>query len=86
MNSSVYDDPTSYVKSDSTFQTLPTYNQYGLQPMTAGLALNIYPVFGGVGTTALLHNLPREEVNGCDYFSLQNAYQTPYPCTYRPKN
>jgi len=84
MNSSDYNyrsqSPSSYVQSESTFQTLTTYNQFGLTPSTAGIGFAIYPVYGGYGNTELLHNLPREEVNGCDYFSLDNAYQTITPC------
>lgn len=81
MNSSDYDAPTNYVNSESTFQTLQTYNQYGTVSMTAGLGFTIYPVYGGYGNTSLLHNLPREEVNGCDYFSLNNAYPVASSCS-----
>ena len=80
MNSSIYESPSSYVNTDPTFQNLKTYNQYGLQPMTEGVSFNVSPVFGGVGNTSLLHNLPRKDVNGCDYFSLMNAYPVPFPC------
>ena len=79
MNSSVYDDMSSYVMSDPSFQNLSTYNQYGLNPKTTQLSMSIYPVYGGAGNTNLLHNLPRKDVNGCDYFSLQQAYPKPFP-------
>jgi len=83
MNSSVYDDDTSsYVSTETTFQKLNTYNQYGTVPSPAGVNSYIFPVYGGVGNNILLHNYSREELNGCDYFSLDKAYKTVNtPCT-----
>ena len=81
MNSSYHS--TNYVKSSTTHQDLQTYNDYGVNPPYNDVHLSIYPTFGGVGVPNLQHNLPRNEINDCDYFSLMNAYKTPNFCSQK---
>ena len=78
MNSS-YSDNSNYVNSIAMFQDLQTYNDYSVNPANNDVHLSIYPTFGGVGYPTLQHNLPRNEINDCDYFSLGNAYKSPTP-------
>lgn len=80
---STYSDESNYVNSNPMFQDLQTYNDYSVNPPQNDIRLAIYPTFGGVGYPTLQHNLPRNEINNCDYFSLGNAYQSSTPCTQR---
>lgn len=84
-SSSVYSDIGSYTNTTPTYQDLVTYNNYTNTPPQNTLRLALNPTFGGVGYNDLQHNLPRQEINGCDYFSLGNAYQSPFPCPNRWK-
>lgn len=83
--SSIYSDVGSYTNNIPTYQDLSTYNDYTNTPATNIVQLALNPTFGGVGYDILQNNLPREEINGCDYFSLGQAYSSPFPCTKRFK-
>jgi hypothetical protein len=84
-DSSVYSDIGRYTNSIPTYQDLVTYNNYSNIPQTKTVRLALNPTFGGVGYDILQNKLPREEINGCDYFSLGQAYSSPFPCPKRFK-
>lgn len=83
--SSVYSDIGSYTTTIPTYQDLVTYNNYSNVPPTNSVRLALNPTFGGIGYDILQNGLPRNEINGCDYFSLGQAYSSPFPCTKRFK-
>ena len=82
---SVYSDFGSLTNSTPTYQDLVTYNNYSNTPPKNVVRLALNPTFGGVGYGLLQHDLPREDINDCDYFSLGQAYKSAVPCTKRWK-
>lgn len=82
---SVYSDFGSLTNTQPTYQDLVTYNNYTNIPPKTVVRLALNPTFGGVGYDFLQHKLPRNDINGCDYFSLGQAYQSAVPCAKRFK-